>query len=572
MATSELQTKLLQRAQRLYSLPEVALEVLRLTQSPLVDLVALRECLERDAALTGKILRLVNSSLFGRNREITSLQQALSVLGINPLKTLVLGLNLPSTLFMNMQGDLLRKYWQKSLAKAALARELGKLTVPAQVDELFLAGLLGDVGTLLLIQELGEHFAQFLRSTLTHAQQRETWEVAALGFDHAQLGGAMLRDWKLSDVVCRLVTAGNVEKRQRALPSAELPLARVLELADRLAWCWLENRDDLAASIAALSAGQLQISTAQLTQLAGVVSEQLEQLLLVFAHHQELTVDCERITQEVLARLAELSTDQIARELRARQLQQSEERCDAASRALRDKVPHAWRHVQELIEEQKLANLNTWPTMTLTATEAPTSAFALATPGASDNSSGPAFASQQLRPLLGELGVNQATLMANGRTAMLPPGEQPLTTPRDTALRSILTTTILQCRQCRSPLSLVLITIPGSAEQPRDQAAELLRSRLRKGDLPGQSTLCLRPREFAVLLPDGERRAALQWAGELVRELQHISPERGLAIGVASIAHLPRNFCADTLINAARRCLDGAILSGGNSVKSIEVS
>ncbi len=361
MLASQLQTQLLQRARRLYSLPEVALEVLCLTQSPLVDLVALRQCLERDPALTAKILRLVNSSLFGRNRGIASLQQALSVLGINPLKTLVLGLNLPSTLFLNMQGDLLRKYWQKSLAKAALARELGKLTIPAHIDELFLAGLLGDIGTLLLIQELGDHYSSFLRTTLSAARQREQYETTALGFDHAELGGAMLRDWKLADVVCRLVTAGTVERRQHALPVAELPLAKVLELADRLAWCWMENRDDLAAGISSLAEQHLKINPAQLTHIAGVVSEQLEHLNEVFARHHELALDCERITQEMLTRLADLSTDQIARELRARQLQQSEERCDAASRVLREKVPHAWRQVQEMIEEQKLAEQNNWP-------------------------------------------------------------------------------------------------------------------------------------------------------------------------------------------------------------------
>lgn len=571
MITSELQTKLLQRARRLYTLPEVALEVLCLTQSPLVDLTALRQCLERDPALTAKILRLVNSSLFGRNREIASLQQALSVLGINPLKTLVLGLNLPSTLFLNIHGDLLRKYWQKSLAKAALARELGKLTLPTHVDELFLAGLLGDVGTLLMVQELGEHYSLFLRTTLSSAQQREHWEIAALGFDHAQLGGAMLRDWKLADVVCRLVTAGTVEKRQRTLPAAELPLARVLELADRMAWCWMENRDDLATGISSLAEGQLKISTAQLTQIAGVVSEQLEQLSAVFAHHQEISLDCELITQEVLARLADLSTDQVARDLRSRQLQESEERCDAASRALRDKAPHAWRQVNELIEEQKLADQNKWPTMTLPAPETNMPVLALAASTTDDNSNGTALAAQHLRPILSDGGANHAALLNNVRSAKSATAEKTTSTAHDAALRSTLTTTILQCRQCRSPLSLVLITIPGEPEQPRDQLTELLRSRLRKSDLPGQSTLCVRPREFAVILPDGERRAALQWAGEIMREMQHLTPERGLALGVASIAHLPRNFSADTLINAARRCLDGAVLSGGNTVKSIEV-
>jgi HD-like signal output (HDOD) protein len=576
MISSELQTKLLQRARRLYTLPEVALDVLRLTQSPLVDLIALRQCLERDPALTAKILRLVNSSLFGRNREIASLQQALSVLGINPLKTLILGLNLPSTLFLNIHGDLLRKFWQKSLAKAALARELGKLTVPARVDELFLAGLLGDVGTLLMVQELGDHYTHFLRVTQQSAQQREHWELAALGFDHAELGGAMLREWNLADVVCRLVTAGNAEKRQRALPPSELPLARVLELADRLAWCWMENRADLAAGIRSLAVEQLEISTAQLTQISRVVSEQLEQLSQVFAQHQELGIDCERITQEVLARLSDLSTDQVARDLRSRQMQESEERCDAASRALRDQVPHAWRQVQELIEEQKVTNQNAWPTMTLAApaTECPPYALHAIESGNEDRrkDAGPAFALPQLRPLLNEIGAKPGPLLANVRPAALVNTNKPETYAIDAALRSTLTTTILQCRQGRCPLGLVLIMIPGEPEQPRDPPTEILRSRLRRGDLPGQTTICVRPREFAVILPDSERRAALQWAGELLREMQPIATASGLSIGVASIAYLPRNFAADNLIHAARRCLDGAILSGGNSVKSIEVS
>jgi HD-like signal output (HDOD) protein len=572
MIDSQLQTKLLQRARRLYTLPEVALDVLSLTQSPLVDLSALRECLERDPALTAKILRLVNSSVFGRNRGITSLQQALAVLGINPLKTLVLGLNLPSTLFLNIHGDLLRKFWQKSLAKAALARELGKLTAPEQVDELFLAGLLGDVGTLLLMQELGDHYSSFLRTTLASAQQRERWEIAALGFDHTQLGGAMLRNWKLADVVCRLVSTGNVEKRQRSLPAAEIPLARILELADRLAWCWMENRADFAESIGTLAEEHFRLSDGQLMQIASVVSEQLEQLSEVFAQHQETALDCERITQEVLARLAELSTDHVARELRARQLKQSEERCDAASLALRDQAPHAWRRVQDLIAEHELAEQNQWPPFTLknTSVKAPTLAHADTLSGEQHTS--PLLGAEHLRSLLSDEGPNHAALLQRTRSANLPSLDRPVSNAHDAALRSTLTTTILQCRQSRSPLSLVLIFIPGEPEKPRDRLTELFRSRLRQADLPGQSTLCVRPREFAVTLPDCERRAALQWAGEILRELQPVAQETGLSLGVASIAHLPRNFSADTLINAARRCLDGALLSGGNTVKSIEVS
>ena len=73
-----------QRTGQLYSLPAAAAEVLRLTSEPRVDSAALKSCLERDPALATRILRVVNSSLFGASRTITDLPQALTLLGIRP--------------------------------------------------------------------------------------------------------------------------------------------------------------------------------------------------------------------------------------------------------------------------------------------------------------------------------------------------------------------------------------------------------------------------------------------------------------------------------------------------------
>ena len=87
------------RGERLFSLPAVAMKVLELTANPEVDTHALKECIENDPALTGKILRVVNSSLFGLSREVCDLQQALALLGTKPLKLLVLGFSLPGQLF-----------------------------------------------------------------------------------------------------------------------------------------------------------------------------------------------------------------------------------------------------------------------------------------------------------------------------------------------------------------------------------------------------------------------------------------------------------------------------------------
>src|SRR6476646_11602538 len=96
-----------ERTGQLYSLPAVAAEVLRLTGEPTIDARALKECLERDPALATRLLRVVNSSLFGLSRQVSDLSQALAVLGIRPLKMLVLGFSLPKELFSELEANVL---------------------------------------------------------------------------------------------------------------------------------------------------------------------------------------------------------------------------------------------------------------------------------------------------------------------------------------------------------------------------------------------------------------------------------------------------------------------------------
>ena len=97
-AASQLE-EIASRAITLYSRPTVAMELVRLAEEPRVDAKALKNCVAQDPALTCKILRVVNSSLFGLNRPVADLNQAIGLLGIKPLKLLVLGFSLPDALF-----------------------------------------------------------------------------------------------------------------------------------------------------------------------------------------------------------------------------------------------------------------------------------------------------------------------------------------------------------------------------------------------------------------------------------------------------------------------------------------
>ncbi len=136
--------RLVARARQFYSLPAVAMQVLDLTSNPHIDAHALKRCIECDPALTAKVLRVVNSSLFGLSREVSDLNQALALLGIKPLKLLVLGFSLPAGLFSDVETRTLGWFWRHTLTKAVAAREISETAWSQLGDESFTAALLQD--------------------------------------------------------------------------------------------------------------------------------------------------------------------------------------------------------------------------------------------------------------------------------------------------------------------------------------------------------------------------------------------------------------------------------------------
>ena len=157
------------RAAALYSRPTVALEIVRLTNEPQVDPRVLKELLEKDPALTCKVLRVVNSSFYGLRREVADLNQALTVLGNKPLRLLVLGFSLPDELFTEVAGEQLQWYWRTTLTRAVAARQLATELWQEEGDEAFIAGMMQDIGILALLRELGEPYAKLLAGVI---QQR----------------------------------------------------------------------------------------------------------------------------------------------------------------------------------------------------------------------------------------------------------------------------------------------------------------------------------------------------------------------------------------------------------------
>ena len=199
------------RALTLYSRSSVAWQIVQLTEQPHVSAHQIKDCLEKDPALTCKILRVVNSSLFGLSSQVSDLNQAVALLGIKPLKLLVLGFSLPDDLFAEVAANQLQWYWTNSLTRAVAARLLSEQLWKQSGDEAFTAGMLQDIGILVLVRELGRPYVKFLSGVMDEKCHLMALERDTIGFDHVQLSAALLTRWhlpkRLTDAIMNRVSA-----------------------------------------------------------------------------------------------------------------------------------------------------------------------------------------------------------------------------------------------------------------------------------------------------------------------------------------------------------------------------
>lgn len=297
------------RANDLYSLPAVAMEVLELTNNPQVDAAALKRCIEADPALTVKLLRVVNSSLYGLSREVSDLNQALALLGTKPLKLLVLGFSLPPGLFAGLAGDVLKRYWRHTLIKAVAARELTEKRAPESGDEAFIAGLLQDIGILLLVQELGAPYVSFVDKVLAGGGDLADLETRSLGFDHTMLTSRLLAQWQLPKSLVEAVSRKSADRLSPVADPSLPSLPRLLQLADLVSRFLTDGNPHLLGDLLAAGEKYCCLDARQLEEMLAGLKEKVVQLADVLSIDVAEDADYGGLLAEAHRQLAEVAAE-----------------------------------------------------------------------------------------------------------------------------------------------------------------------------------------------------------------------------------------------------------------------
>jgi HD-like signal output (HDOD) protein len=191
---------------QLPALPTSAMKLLELSQDPTNGPAQYAKPIEADAGLMGQILRFVNSSYFGFSREIASIQQALTLVGVRTIKNFALWSAVFSLVPNPKFGPFdLKSLWQDSLRRAVFARSLGRELKVANAEDLFAAALLQDMAIPLLLKALPEQYEGLVDRRAKEKLRLSSLEKELFGWDHAQAAASLCRNWRLPEEFAVLI-------------------------------------------------------------------------------------------------------------------------------------------------------------------------------------------------------------------------------------------------------------------------------------------------------------------------------------------------------------------------------
>lgn len=233
----EFAASLLDDVSYLVSPPDICVRVFDLIESEHASAQKIGEVIAQDPSLTARLLKLVNSSFYNLARPIDTVSRAITIVGIRELYALVIAVSAIKS-FSNLPNRLVNidTFWRHGIYTGLIGRDLARRARILHPERLFVAGLLHDIGSLVLYNRIPEIAAELLLMSNGDENVLYQAELGELGFTHADLGGALLATWMLPETLQDAVCYHHVP----SVADASALEASIVHIADNLA-----NRSEL---------------------------------------------------------------------------------------------------------------------------------------------------------------------------------------------------------------------------------------------------------------------------------------------------------------------------------------
>lgn len=221
------------------TLPEVTIKIIELVEDPSSTAQDLQQIIQNDAALCSRILKVVNSSFYGLPGQVSTVERAIVLLGLNAVKNIAVSASM-STLFRG--GRICpvldaRDLWLHAVCTATISKLLADELRLAVADEAFLAGLVHDIGLLVELQYDRARFVKVVNAAApgTDGFSTESFrdiEREIFNADHQEFGRGLCNKWRFPDI---FIQAAGYHHEPLELPAGQRSMACLIHVADRIA-------------------------------------------------------------------------------------------------------------------------------------------------------------------------------------------------------------------------------------------------------------------------------------------------------------------------------------------------
>ena len=191
--------KKLDRIKEIPTLPTIVFELNKYLQDPDTSIKTVCDTIEKDQAITLKILKLVNSAFYGFKSKISDLRNAIVLLGYNAVRNAIVSLSIISSFSkrVTLIDFDISQFWKHSLAVAVTSKNIAKKSGLEPPDKCFVGGLLHDVGKVILAQYFQELFVKVWTTVQNECLSFHEAEQHELPVDHARIGAHLAERWAL---------------------------------------------------------------------------------------------------------------------------------------------------------------------------------------------------------------------------------------------------------------------------------------------------------------------------------------------------------------------------------------
>lgn len=198
-------SELFDQIEQLPMVPEVVRTLIMQLNDPEIDLSSVASDVAKDQVISLKVLRIVNSAHFGLSRKISSIDEAVVMLGMAKLKNIVVASGLTSSIH-HVVGMDMKKFWQESIYIAGIAKELASLTNEADPDTAFTADLLSSIGSLLIVMGVPSQ-SILIKEKMEFGLNQYDAEIEILGFSSGALASSLIAKWQFPQILGNAIYA-----------------------------------------------------------------------------------------------------------------------------------------------------------------------------------------------------------------------------------------------------------------------------------------------------------------------------------------------------------------------------